>query len=284
MKSATKVSRAFTLIELLVVIAIIAILAAMLLPALSKAKAKGQQIACLSNYKQLQLCWQMYAGDYEDKLPPNEALDYVDRRNIINTTGSSWLGGNAYMDATFDFIQNGCLFRYNTSVGIYKCPADIKSTVEDKGLVPRTRSVSMNVYMNGISDPTSGNYDRCWHKTTQIVHPGPSNAFVFIDEHENSIQQATFCLNTIGHTIFGTDQWQWISFPTTRHGSGCTLSFADGHAETWHWKEPRTMQISGTQGFRMWNWIAWPPNDSVGPTDRDLGRLFQAVPATRPAN
>jgi prepilin-type N-terminal cleavage/methylation domain-containing protein/prepilin-type processing-associated H-X9-DG protein len=284
---APNVSRAFTLIELLVVIAIIAVLAAMLLPALSRAKAKGQQIACLNNHRQLQICWQMYTGDYEDNLPPNECVDYIASRMKINTTGNSWLGGNAYMDSTFDFIQKGVLFRYNQSVGIYKCPTD-KSTVQDQGQIPRTRSVSMSVYMNGVTNPKSGDYTRCWHKTTQIVHPGPSSAFVFIDEHENSIQQATFCLNTLrlppANTLFGTSQWQWISFPTTRHNNGCTLTFADGHAETWRWKEPRTMQISGDQNPRLWNWIAWPPHTSAGKQDRDLGRLFQAVPLTYPAN
>jgi len=282
----TRTSRTFTLIELLVVIAIIAILAAMLLPALGRAKARGQEIACLNNYRQLQLCWQMYTGDNEDKLPPNECEDYIDRRTIINSTSNSWLGGNAYMDTTFDFIQNGSLFRYNQSLGIYKCPAD-KSTVQDGGQIPRTRSVSMSVYMNGVTDPRDGDYNRCWHQQTQILHPGPSRAFVFIDEHENSIQQATFCLNIVTkplQTLFGTTQWQWISFPTTRHNNGCALTFADGHAEAWRWKEARTMEISRDKRI-LWNWIAWPPHDSTGPNDRDLaGRLFRAVPATRPAS
>lgn len=283
MKPVAKTSRAFTLIELLVVIAIIAILAAMLLPALSRAKAKGQQIACLNNNRQLQICWQMYADDNEDKLPPNECVNYTASRTIINTTGNSWLGGNAYMNTTFDYIQNGSLFRYNQSVGIYKCPTD-RATVQDQGLIPRTRSVSMSVYMNGITNPKDGDYNKCWHKPLQILHPSPSRAFVFIDEHENSIQQSTFCLNSPGNTLFGTSQDQWISFPATRHNNGCTLTFADGHAESWQWKESRTMEISKKQ-VAVWNWIAWPANDSTGPNDRDLAqRLFKAVPETRPAN
>jgi len=281
MKPTDKAARGFTLIELLVVIAIIAILAAMLLPALSKAKAKGQEIACLNNLRQLQICWNMYVEDEQDRMPPNVCSNYVAARTIINSTANSWLGGNAYMDTTTDFIENGALFTYNKSVGIYKCPSD-KSTVRDRGEFPRTRSVSMCVYMNGVTNPKDGDYNRAWHRRAQIQHPGPSRAFVFIDEHENSIQQATYCLNSLEGNLFGTSKWQWISFPSTRHNNGCTITFADGHAEAWKWKESRTMEISALKPG-PWQWNAWPPHDSTGSNDRDLGRLIQAVPETRPA-
>jgi prepilin-type N-terminal cleavage/methylation domain-containing protein/prepilin-type processing-associated H-X9-DG protein len=280
MKPATRVSRAFTLIELLVVITIIAILAAMLLPALSRAKAKAQQIGCLNNFRQLQFCWQMYTDEQQDNLPANECVVYVPSRTFLTTKANSWLLGNAYTDTSFTNIQNGALFRYNQSVGIYKCPADI-STVLDKGLIPRTRTVSMSVYMNAITNPRDDNYHSCWHKASQILHPGPARALVFIDEHEKSIQQSTFCVNAPGFQLFGTSQWDWISFPATRHNNGCTFTFADGHAETWRWKEPRTMEIS-RMNPPPWDWIAWPANASSGANDRDLGRLFQVVPVTVP--
>ena len=283
MKPATNTSRAFTLIELLVVIAIIAILAAMLLPVLAKAKAKGLQIACVSNYKQLQLCWQMYTDDNQDKLPPNQARDYVAGRILMKSTEDSWLANsNAFLDGNADWIRAGCLFGYNKSLGIYRCPAD-KSTVMNDGITPRTHSVSMSVYMNGITNPLEGWYQRFWHKLTQIRRPGPTRAMVFVDEHENSIQQNTFCCNSPAVDLFGTDKYQWISFPATRHNNGATFSFADGHVETWRWKETKTIEIS-KELPQPHNWIAWPAHASAGPNDRDLvGQVFKAVPENDPA-
>src|SRR5258707_8165257 len=100
----------------------------MLLPALSRAKSKGQQIACLNNYRQLQFCWHMYNDDNQDALPANEAINISANRATLSVGANSWLQGNAWIDTSLTNIQRGVLFKYNQSVGIYKCPAD-RSTV-----------------------------------------------------------------------------------------------------------------------------------------------------------
>jgi prepilin-type N-terminal cleavage/methylation domain-containing protein/prepilin-type processing-associated H-X9-DG protein len=268
---------AFTLIELLVVIAIIAILAALLLPSLSKAKIKGQGVACTANLKQLQLCWQLYPDDNADSLPGNTALNPGDLSNRGAWTADpvSWLQGNAWTDTTPTNLQRGVLYHYNQSLGIYRCPAD-RSTVLDQGIVPRNRSVSMSMYMNFRTERDNPGYELCWHRLGQIQRPGPSQAAVFIEEHEKSIQQSAFGINAPNSlTLFNSSLWTWISFPATRHNNAGALSFADGHVETWHWREGNTAQIAAQN-----DWLVVKP--AVANTDRDLGRFFQAVPEKVP--
>ncbi|MEE3219862.1 MAG: hypothetical protein VX257_06345, partial [Planctomycetota bacterium] len=125
----------------------------------------------------------------------------------------------------------------------------------------RFRSVAMNMHMNHIPNPQ----DRTsWHKFSEIIAPPPSNAFVFIDEHEGSIDNARF-------TVTQRHEWRWIDFAGTRHNDGCVLSFADGHSELWKWKESRTLEISKMKG-----WIQG--QTGVYGKDLDLGRIYDAIP------
>jgi prepilin-type processing-associated H-X9-DG protein len=258
---------------LLVVIAIIAILAALLLPALAKAKSAGQAASCLNNYKQLQICWHMYADDHDDHLVPNHASGSAYARAQVWADPYCWLQGNAYTDLNASNITTGPLYLYNKSPGIYKCPAD-KSTVRDEGQVPRSRSVSMNVYMNW--DDTGGTYSSyCWKKLSAIGPPGPAAAFVFVDEHENSISQSGFFVSHPNKlSIFGFQPMTWITFPAVRHNNGATVSFADGHAEKWRWREPNTAAVAASPP-----WLFGRPGV---PNDRDITRFINGLPVKVP--
>jgi prepilin-type N-terminal cleavage/methylation domain-containing protein/prepilin-type processing-associated H-X9-DG protein len=247
----------FTLIELLVVIAIIAILASMLLPALSKAKARAQSINCLSNLKQLQFCWLLYAHDNNDALPPNEW--YCNSRTDCGELTNSWLIGNAYTDMTSSNIEHGVLFPYNRSAAIYHCPAD-KSTVMDLGQQLRDRSYSMSGYMNDHSPLANG---FSFKKLSAIQNPSPVKAFVFIHEHAGTIEDAYFWVTQPG-------DWSWGNFPATLHQNGNNLSFADGHAEHWKWIESNTFKLSQRK-----DWFIDAPTIV---NDRDLRHVWDAIP------
>lgn len=250
--------RAFTLIELLVVIATLGILAAMLLPTFSQAKGKAANVACISNLKQLQVCWQMYAMDNEDRLPPNNSVTAVPSSGSTLATGASWCIGSPRYDTNTANIQAGVLYPYNRAAGIYHCPAD-DSTVEDHNGTRltqlRNRSYNMSQSVNGFPeyDSVMRDYIPCFRKVTLIADPDPAGCLVFIDEHADTMYDALFGMPT----DFYDGSQTWWDLPANRHSQGANLSFADGHVEHWKWTTPKIFRswIQPVQSDEMHDWL-----------------------------
>jgi prepilin-type N-terminal cleavage/methylation domain-containing protein/prepilin-type processing-associated H-X9-DG protein len=232
---------AFTLIELLIVIAIIALLAGLLAPTLAKAKGRARRTVCLNQFKQLALCWTMYNQDNDGRLPQSYSFDPAGNLNTNIWVRGSMDDSPAYgqvdpgrLDSTnVDTIVRGSLYPYNQSPAIYRCPSDRSLT---KG-VPRVRSCSMNGWMGG--KPLAGEDEyRLFLNESDLIAPGPADAFVFIDEHELSINDGWFAMDMRG-------THGWIDLPASRHENAFSLSFADGHVEIWTSHDPRTLQYQG---------------------------------------
>jgi prepilin-type N-terminal cleavage/methylation domain-containing protein/prepilin-type processing-associated H-X9-DG protein len=227
---------AFTLIELLVVIAIIAILAAMLLPALAKAKTTAQGAACLSNLRQLQLCWRLYADDHNGLMPPsNDVTSGLMYRGVE----PSWAVGDGVHDLTTSNLTRGVLYPYNKSVGIYRCPGD-KNTVANHPETLRTRTYQLGATLNGYANgvPMPSGLSR-YHKTkeSQLLTPPPVQVFTFIDPHPACADGTLFGVAIAELDPVGGNQWS--SIPGEQHNQGANLAFADGHAQRFAWRWSR---------------------------------------------
>jgi prepilin-type N-terminal cleavage/methylation domain-containing protein len=240
MKGNRRCRAGFTLIELLVVIAIIAILAGILLPALSRAKHSARLAQCLNHKRQLVIAWTLYAGDNDDRLAPNpynndtawthDQLPWT--RDVQDWDVSS--------QTNVDYLispKHACLAAYSNDREIYTCPEDLFVSPAQKaaGYRRRIRNVSMNLAM-GVKDDgleenrVDGTGWRKYYRFSDLARSVPANRWVFIDQHPDSIAHGWFQMGSIG----------FVDFPSTLHNHGLTLDFADGHSEFKRWKLAET--------------------------------------------
>jgi prepilin-type N-terminal cleavage/methylation domain-containing protein/prepilin-type processing-associated H-X9-DG protein len=219
----------FTLIELLVVIAIIAILAAILLPVLGRAKEKGNAIACLNNGRQLNVGWIVYAAENSDLLPLNPPASPT----------NSWVLGFEGWDPTvpdntnYTLMMQGTMGPYTRNPAIYHCPDD-NSVVPHEGL--RVRSFSLNAFVGSQeSQPFVPDTYKCFLRMSEFRHP--ADTFTFLDEHPDSINDGWFL-----PVFSSTDTSQWQDIPASFHNRGCNFAFADGHSERHQWQDGSTIK------------------------------------------
>jgi prepilin-type processing-associated H-X9-DG protein/prepilin-type N-terminal cleavage/methylation domain-containing protein len=269
---------AFTLVELLVVIAVVAILAALLVAGLTEAKGKGHSIACLNHERQLIVAWHVYADENEGRVARNYGIART-LQTIADGTYQNWV--NNVLDWSTDPMNTNKALLFAGGIGpylsgqaeVYRCPSDrvVSDAQSALGWNARVRSYSMNAMVGDAGEFTTGGFNtnnpsyQQFFAFTEI--PQPSDIFVFIEEHPDSIRDGYFLNNAYAY--------QWTDLPSSYHGGGANIVFADGHAEYEKWKASSTRVPPVPLAFD-------PGQTLVGRERRDFYWLMQrtSVPRT----
>jgi prepilin-type processing-associated H-X9-DG protein len=248
------------LIELLVVIAIIAILMAILMPALSRAREQGKRAACLNNLKQLALAWNVYADDFEGRMVNGNTSDSSPLKTpTVNPQKGCWVYWQDHAEALpeeqrLDSIRTGALYPYCPNVKLYKCPTGVRGEVVTYS-IPDTRNGYY--YIPGAKEQI---------QTLRTQIRNWSEQIVFLDEGR---------LSPSSWTIW-YDQERWWDQITARHGEGTNFSFGDSHGEYWKWRDQRTLQVAKAD-YDDWQNNGRNGADSTQPGNEDLHRVQRAV-------
>ncbi|HKW30257.1 MAG TPA: prepilin-type N-terminal cleavage/methylation domain-containing protein [Verrucomicrobiae bacterium] len=254
----------FTLIELLVVIAVIAILAAILLPTLSAARERARGLICLSNTRELEFAWELYADDHNGQLPDNLVMTEFGPRTNINWVNNVMTWDTSSDNTNLATITDASLGSYlKGQTSVYRCPSDhaMSSAQRALGWTARIRSYSMNAMLGDVGQFTTGgtnlnNPDYVqFFKVTQIPHP--TEIFVFLDEHPDSIDD--------GYYINRAYSWQWRDLPASYHNGAAAFSFADGHSVLHSWMVSSTIRppwpdaasLPISLPYREWSDFQW---------------------------